>query len=208
MSGPVEGGGPGQPAGQIRRRWLPNTEVIGPPECPILHRWTLVPWGEYTDGLGRVGSGRPKKNWKLLLHHFLPNADDRDVHDHPRPFVTLVLRGYYDDMRACDACGGTGERLVRHVIDYPTTMSFTTVAACAACKASGVVLRERMKAGMLRYRPAIHAHRTKVGPRGCWTIVIMGPLQRRWGFWRGAEWFYWKDYEHKFGFGMRCDNDG
>lgn len=203
MSARVEGGGPGEPAGQIRRRWLPNTEVIGPAECPILHRWTLVPWGEHTDGPGREGSGRPKRRWKLLLHHFLANADDRDVHDHPRPFWTFVLCGYYDDMRACDACGGTGRGDV--VALRPST---PFVLDCLRCRGTGVVLRERMKAGMLRYRPASHAHRTKVGPRGCWTIVVMGPLQRRWGFWRAGEWFYWKDYEHKYGFGMRCDSDG
>lgn len=96
MSASVTGGGLGEPAGQIRRRWLPNTEVIGPAECPILHRWTLVPWGERTDGPGR----------------------------------------------------------------------------------------------------------------GCWTVVIMGPLQRQWGFWRAGEWPWWRDYERKYGFGMRCDSDG
>jgi hypothetical protein len=26
-----------------------------------------------------------------------------------------------------------------------------------------------------------------------------------WGFWRRGRWWYWKDYEDEFGFGMRCE---
>jgi hypothetical protein len=64
----------------IRRGFKP--EVIGPPDCPIFHRWTFYD--------GRLG--------KLFLHHFLPWGDDRDVHDHPWPFVTIVFRGGYLDV--------------------------------------------------------------------------------------------------------------
>jgi hypothetical protein len=154
---PVVGGGPGEPAGRVLRRFLPDTEVIGPPDCPILHRWTLA------SVLGR----------KLLLHHFQPNADDRAEHDHPSPFWTLVLRGYYDD--------------IAHV-------------------ANGSV-RERMAAGMLRRRAAEHRHVTKVGPDGCWTLVFMGKKTRPWGFWEGNRWYFWRDHEQRFGFGMRCAED-
>lgn len=160
-------------------------EVIGPPDCPIMIRWTLF---------GRGGESPWSPRLKLLIHHFLPNADDRDVHDHPRPFWTLILKGYYDDLKPCTYPGCNGEGFMLPD-DWP----------CPECHGSGVAMRERMSAGMLRFRPASHIHRTRVGPQGCWTLVLMGPLRRRWGFWRFGEWFYWKDYERKFGFGMRCD---
>lgn len=165
----VDGGGAGEPAGKVRRRLLPDTEVIGPPECPILHRWTLWPWGERKHENGDV-------RFKLMVHRFLPNADDRDMHDHPRGFVTLVLRGRYDD----------------HSLD----------------PGAGTVRVDRLRPGSIRHRPAKHIHRTKVGPDGCWTLVVMGPMERAWGFWRDGRWMYWRDHERKYGFGMRCPSDG
>lgn len=157
-------------------------DVIGPPDCPLIHRWTLL--------------GRRHQSWpaKLMLHYFPANADDRDVHDHPWPFLTFVLWGSYDDMKPCDQCKGTGQR------HHPITW------LCENCDGSGVLLNEHMKAGMLRYRPATHRHRTKVGPKGCLTLVLSGPTCRRWGFWRAGTWWWWSDYESEFGYAMRCED--
>lgn len=66
-------------------------EVIGQPECPILRRRTLL--------AGRAG--------KLLLHHFFAESRDRDPHDHPAAFLTIVLWGGYDDVQP----DGTVDRL-------------------------------------------------------------------------------------------------
>ena len=33
--------------------------------------------------------------WGLYLHHLLRSDDDRALHDHPWPFVSIVLRGGY-----------------------------------------------------------------------------------------------------------------
>lgn len=187
----------GKSAGTKPRQTGPlKREVIGPPDCPIMVRRTL---------LGpRSRPGQPARPWslKLLLHHFLPNADDRDVHDHPRPFVTLVLWGHYDDLRPCpdcrDSCGWV----------FTGTGGFGNgYQPCPTCRRSGLVLGERMRPGMVRRRRAGHRHRTHVGPRGCWTLVLMGPLRREWGFWKDGKWWPWKLYEEHFGFGMRCDTD-
>ena len=167
-------------------------EVIGDPACPILHRWTL--------GGDRLMKRAPVK---VLLHHFLPNADDRDTHDHPRPFVTMVLRGGYDDLVPCPTCGGTGDALS----DPTSTFEQRSIyGPCARCGGPGLVSGDRMRAGMVRYRRPEYAHRTRVGPRGCWTLVLMGPVRRRWGFWREGRWWSFRDYEARFGFGMRCDD--
>lgn len=169
----------GEPAPR-GRHWF-SREEIGPPDCPIMYRWTLVKL------LGR----------KLMLHHFLPNADDRDVHDHPAGFVTIVLRGGYADMAPCVYCAGNG---------YHTLLSGRGTNPCEFCD-GGVVLRERMTAGMIRYRSAEHAHRTKVGAKGCWTLVVMLKKSRPWGFLRAGRWWPWREYEQTFGFGMRCDDE-
>lgn len=164
------------PRPRARRPFAP--EIIGDPECPILHRWTL-------------GGDRLMKNApvKVLLHHFMPNTDDRDTHDHPRSFVTFVLWGSYENWILCPACLGREEGF------------------CRFCLQAGLVLGDRMRPGMVRYRRATHAHRTRVGPRGCWTFVVMGPYRRRWGFWRQGRWWTFKDYQRVFGFGMRCGDE-
>lgn len=168
-------------------------EVIGPPDCPIMLRWTLVKL-----------CGR-----KLMVHHFLPNADDRACHDHPSPFITMVLRGWYDDMAPCPLCSGAGTKINLPLdLDGLRTYEAARVERCQQCSGTTVVLRERMSAGAIRYRRAEHVHRTKVGPRGCWTVVLMGRKQRRWGFWHEGRWWFWREFERRFGFGMRCGGDG
>jgi hypothetical protein len=188
------GGGVGEPAGRIVRRFLPDTEVIGPPECPILYRWTILKTGK------RVPDPEDpqrmiRRGPKLLVHWFPPHADDRALHDHPRPFITFVVYGGYDDLVPCAKCDGSGRGI------YPQTL-------CWHCGSrDGLVLGERMRAGMVRRRLAGHKHRTRVGANGCWTIVLMGPLRRPWGFWKDGIWWPWREFERRFGFGMRCGDD-
>lgn len=62
---------------------LPKKEIIGVLECPLMFRWTVFDFGKI----------------KGMLHYFLPTQRDRDFHDHPRSFVTFILRGGYDDIQ-------------------------------------------------------------------------------------------------------------
>ena len=73
-------------------------EVIGPEACPLMFRRTLL-----------------STRWfKVLLHRFVPLATDEAHHDHPRSFLTLILRGGYDDVQA----DGWVERLRAPAIRY------------------------------------------------------------------------------------------
>lgn len=137
---------PGEPAPKIG-----SWEEIGPPDCPILYRreFLVTRW------------------FKVLWHEFMPGASDEVHHDHPRSFVTFVLRGGYDDVQP-----------------------------------DGTV--DRVYAPAIRYRPAEHAHITRVGPKGATTIVAMGRLRRDWGFWRDGKWFQWRTFERLFGLNWRC----
>jgi hypothetical protein len=195
--------------------WPLRREVIGPPECPLLHRWTLLNLGP------RVG--------KLMVHRFLPNADDRAVHDHPRPFLTFVLRGAYDDMAPCPFCAGEARWRVCALCKLAPPMPGRTDVGlpvcscrsmwlygteprweekvCGICDGDGVTLRETMRAGMVRYRAAEHRHRTRVHSSGAWTIVAMGALQREWGFFKSGVWMPWREFERRFGHGMRCGDE-
>lgn len=169
--------------GQKPPQWGPfRREVIGPEDCPIMTRWTLLS--------GRLG--------KLLVHHFFPNADDRAIHDHPAPFLTFVLRGGYDDMVPCGYCGGELWRRPGAPV---------TPENCSRCD-GGLLLGDAMRPGSIRYRSSKHQHRTKVLPTGCWTVVVMGPKRQPWGFFLGGRKWGWAEFEERFGDGMRCAEQG
>lgn len=167
---------------------LPKRERIGPAECPLFDRWTL---------LAPRWRGRPV--FKVLLHHFAPNRQDADVpHDHPRSFVTLCLRGGYDDLVRCPSCDGA-------VWKFTGTGGFGNgYQPCSACGRLGLVVGDRLRAGSIRYRPADHAHMTRTDDRGAWTLVVMGPEVRPWGFWREGRWWAFREFERTFGFAWRC----
>lgn len=55
--------------------------LIGDPACPILKRITLK-----------------FPLFKVRLHRFFPNTSDRDTHDHPWSFLTIVVQGGYTDV--------------------------------------------------------------------------------------------------------------
>jgi hypothetical protein len=56
-------------------------QKLGLPECPYVHRWCL--------NLGL---------FTVRVHHFLRSDDNRALHDHPFWFITLVIKGKYDDV--------------------------------------------------------------------------------------------------------------
>lgn len=181
------------------REWLANPEVIGPAECPILLRWTI--------GGDRLMARAPVK---LLVHKFPPRADDRDVHDHPRAFLTLCLAGGYDDLNPCGCVGGyvpagalpVAVWMKRH---GPGELRDADAwAVCPRCEGSQLRIGDRVRRGALRYRPALHRHRTRAGSGGALTVVVMGPKVREWGFHVGGGWLPWRVYRDRFGPSMRC----
>lgn len=42
---------------------------------------------------------------------------------------------------------------------------------------------ERLKAGAVRYRPALHRHTVVPDAAGAWTVLLTGRPRRSWGFW-------------------------
>lgn len=175
----------GQPARQ-QGKW----EMIGPPGCPLMFRRTLL--------AGRLG--------KLLVHRFVPGATDKDPHDHPRPFLTIVLRGGYGDFALCATCRSSAVR--GWLLGDPSDdwRRAQPMRLCPDCGGSEQRV-DRLRAPALRFRCAEHAHVTEVHPDGALTLVIMGPLRRDWGFWREGRWWPWRSYERRFGLGFRCEDD-
>lgn len=51
-------------------------------------------------------------------------------------------------------------------------------------------------APFVRFFPATHIH--KIITDNCWTLVINGPVRRKWGFWRGGQWLSMNEYAEKY----------
>lgn len=173
----------GKPARKLGGGW----EVIGPDECPLMYRRTLLACGLF----------------KVLWHRFVPNAGDKAAHDHPRSFVTFVLRGGYDDLQPCPTCrdsGAPGWLLGEPSNDWRRARAMTP---CPTCRCR-MFLVDEVRAPTVRYRRAEHAHITKVCATGATTLVLMGRLRREWGFWQDGKCYPWRTFERLFGLGWRC----
>lgn len=135
----------------MRIRW---NEPLGDPECPYLRRWA-VDFGPFA----------------VRLHHWYRSDDKRAPHTHPWWFVTLVLRGAYDDW------------------SYPphpdAEIAFVERASGAVLEIPDLENRivDHLHAGSVRFRPADHVHSVAVRPGGCWTLMVSGRPSRKWGFW-------------------------
>jgi len=109
---------------------------------------------------------RERFPFNMFVHKFL-KSDPDDVHDHPWPFATLILRGgYWEWTPVFDAEG----------------------------RKTGEVSRW-YGAGSFRTAQANSYHRIELDPSiTCWTLFMPGPKQRDWGFLVRNQWIQWEQY--------------
>lgn len=106
-----------------------------------MERWWLLPYNRF--GLA------------VRLHHILRSDDARAFHDHPWPYLTIILRGGYCEVRPLYDRSGLylGETRRWH--------------------GPGTVLLRRARAW----------HRLELAPGlTTWTLFITGPKRQNWGF--------------------------
>lgn len=101
----------------------------------------------------------------LYLHCFTRDDDDRALHDHPWPSLSIMLKGTVRELYATRDFNpilneGTAERL--HV------------------------------EGDVIFRKASFAHRILVPGEPAWTLFFVGPRIRAWGFWCAHGWRPWQ----------------
>jgi hypothetical protein len=104
--------------------------------------------------------------FNVFVHKFL-KSDPDDVHDHPWPYATLILKGGY----------------------WEWTPTFD-----AQRRKSGEVARW-YGAGSFRIAGANTYHRIELDPDiDCWTLFMPGIKQRDWGFLVKNRWIQWEQY--------------
>jgi hypothetical protein len=105
--------------------------------------------------------------FNIFLHKFL-KSDPDDVHDHPWPYATLILKGgYYEWVPQCNS---KGEKF-------------------------GEIAKWRGP-GSFRIASATQYHRIELDPGvECWTLFMPGPHVREWGFLTKTQgWVHWEKY--------------
>ena len=109
---------------------------------------------------------RERFPFNVFLHKFL-KSDPDDVHDHPWPYATVILKGgYWEWIPHFDTVGRkTGEYQVWR------------------------------GPGHFRVSKANSFHRIELDPDiTAWTLFMPGPKQRDWGFLVKNQWIQWEQY--------------
>lgn len=109
---------------------------------------------------------RERFPFNVFLHKFL-KSDPDDVHDHPWPYATVILKGgYWEWIPHFDTVGRkTGEYQVWR------------------------------GPGHFRISKANSFHRIELDPDiTAWTLFMPGPKQRDWGFLVQNKWVQWEQY--------------
>lgn len=113
--------------------------------------------------------------WQQTCLHWIHRADPgRDLHDHPRSFLSLVLRGGYTEDRPATP----GRPWVRGPNGRWKLRLASTVR----------------RAGFWAFRRASDAHRIASVRSGTLTLVLWGPRRRDWGFVTPYGWRHWRSY--------------
>lgn len=109
---------------------------------------------------------RERFPFNVFLHKFL-KSDPDDVHDHPWPYFTLILKGgYYEWIPQFDSAG----------------------------RKCGEIGHWRGP-GHFRFSSATSYHRIELDPDvTAWTLFCPGPKQRDWGFLVKNRWVQWQQY--------------
>jgi hypothetical protein len=100
----------------------------------------------------------------VYLHHIHRPDVERDPHDHPWWFASLVLDGGYTELVWPDKRDGSR----------------------VACR-----IRRRWSLRCISLRGS-HQITDVTGP--LWTLVVTGPRRASWGFWRDGEFTPWREY--------------
>ena len=109
---------------------------------------------------------RERFPFNVFLHKFL-KSDPDDLHDHPWPYATLILKGgYYEWVPTFNRQGNKiGET------------------------------RYWRGPGHFRVCRATSYHRIELDPTvTAWTLFMPGPQQREWGFDVKGQWIQWEQY--------------
>ena len=142
------------------------------PNRPVyLKRYFLVTASDPARSAGQFH--RPRVNLtvhrkiggQVLLHKICMSDGDRELHDHPWNFTSIILwRGYVEQTE------------------------------CPKCDRGLCYLSTPKRPGMILRRAAEHRHRVLIGDGPAWTLVFTSGRRKSWSFFRGAVAIPWREF--------------
>jgi hypothetical protein len=110
--------------------------------------------------------------WFSIKLHKIMLSDYDCLHDHPWPFISIILKGGYIEHRQImrdNGMPGLYRRLDKKII------------------------KRIYHPGNILYRPANSIHKLEIY-QPAWTLVFTFKKQREWGFWTPKGWIHWTKY--------------
>lgn len=137
-----------------RWRWMERRAITNAADADVyMVRYTLVgtPWGD------------------IKVHHILRPDIARDPHDHPWPFVAVILRGGYTEE-----------------VPYPSWRPGWPLMRLKG---------RRRRPGHIYRAAATYVHRLDEVHGDCWSLVVSGRRVHTWGFHASdGTWTRWDRY--------------
>lgn len=159
-------------------------EINGGQRCPTyLYRWTIFQprwWKWLWRGFG------------IYVHKFVGDDWSRDLHDHPKRFISIGVKGrYFEECFNADRASLLASGDEPNI--YPCGCSRIKVDTGLCDQFSNKT--KLYRAPWIRSFPATHTHRLSlINGEPCWTIVIVLWHVREWGFWPRGRWVPWRTY--------------
>lgn len=148
---------------------------------PYMRRWYVFGYAPEVDdpNLSTPGGCRRGRWWNsclgaIRIHEIVASDDSRAFHDHPWPFVSILLRGSYIERRPWPPHGTV------HPPDDHRNAEHTYRAPAINRKAA----------------TDLHVLTVERGP--VWTLFLTRPKQRSWGFAGPFGWMPWREFDARF----------
>jgi hypothetical protein len=103
----------------------------------------------------------------IYVHKLCRSDYDRALHDHPWPFISIILKGSYTEVHDQTI---NGQMVYQH-------------------HSRGAIL---VRPAEWRHRFVLRSDRTSP----TWTLVIVGRRQRPWGFFLPTGWCWWRKHNN------------
>lgn len=133
----------------LRAAGWPKPDHLG----DYMHRWWL--WG----------TREHKTKYRVRLHNIRRSDSDRDLHDHPWSYITIILWGGYWEWAEVSPA------------------EYWRAAKRMPAWSPGYVAAKWYGPGSIVRRDTSHRHRLELKPgRRAWTLFITAPKSHDWGF--------------------------
>lgn len=140
---------------------------IGGKADPYMLRYYIIPRNKYLN---------------IYLHKMVKDDDDRALHDHPWPFLTIILWGGYTEVQPAK----------EYIFDWYLAREGIRTGLWKSVV--GRLTEYVRKPFSIHYRPEFWPHRLRLRGKCSWSIIITGRQNRNWGFYTRSGWVRWEDF--------------